>query len=381
MRAQYLSFGDSTQISLITCAPGKEVYERFGHSGVRLFDPVSKLDVVFNYGIFSFQTDNFILKFIKGETDYYLGVVPTNMFLPEYQSRNSNVWEQVLNLTPREKQKLIESLLENFKPENRKYRYNFVFDNCATRPRDKILSAVSGYVRYDKTDVKTFRQWIDAYLGNSWTKFGIDLLLGKDADTDATRFESFFLPEELMHAFESAKITEKGTKNEKPLIVERRLLVSAEKEATVRPGLFDNPVFVFYLLMILGIGLSVLEVIKRKYFVVVDSMLLVVTGLAGLIVFYLSFFSVHPLVKMNLNILWLNPVNIVAGILILFRKMQRPLFFYQLLNIILIGLAMLVLALSIQSFNSAVFPILVLLLVRYSNWVFRTKRMLYKRPF
>jgi len=102
----------------------------YGHTGN---DPQNKVDVVFNYGIFSFETDNFYYKFIKGETDYYLGVNQTNIFLAEYARRNSMVWEQIIDISVPEKRKLINALVENYEPENRKYRYNFVFDNCATR--------------------------------------------------------------------------------------------------------------------------------------------------------------------------------------------------------------------------------------------------------
>ena len=126
--AQNLSFSDSASISIITCSPGQEVYAKFGHSGIRVSDPVNNKDLIFNYGIFSFDTENFYYKFIKGETDYFLGVHPTDFFLPEYKNRNSMVWEQVLNLTVTEKRRIINALLENYKPENRMYRYNFVFD-------------------------------------------------------------------------------------------------------------------------------------------------------------------------------------------------------------------------------------------------------------
>ena len=76
VKAQEMQFSDSASISILTCSPGQEVYAKFGHSGIRINDPVTKTDMVFNYGIFSFNTENFYYKFIKGETDYYLGVHP-----------------------------------------------------------------------------------------------------------------------------------------------------------------------------------------------------------------------------------------------------------------------------------------------------------------
>ena len=93
--AQQISFSDSAVISLITCSPGEEVYSKFGHTAIRINDAKSGNDLVFNYGIFSFETENFYYKFIKGETDYQLGIYDTRYFLPEYAQRNSMVWEQI----------------------------------------------------------------------------------------------------------------------------------------------------------------------------------------------------------------------------------------------------------------------------------------------
>ncbi|HEY6915742.1 MAG TPA: DUF4105 domain-containing protein, partial [Paludibacter sp.] len=178
INAQQISISDSAVISLITCSPGEEVYSKFGHTAIRINDSSKGLDLVFNYGIFSFETANFYLKFIKGETDYQLGVYETAYFLPEYKQRNSSVWEQILNLTVPEKRNLINLLITNYQPENRIYRYNFIFDNCATRPRDKIMEALQGYVKFQpNNDSKTFRQWVGVYVGtDTWLKFGIDVV-------------------------------------------------------------------------------------------------------------------------------------------------------------------------------------------------------------
>src|ERR1035437_603065 len=124
------------------------MYEKFGNTSIRIIDKKNNFDVVYNYGIFSFDTDNFYYKFIKGETDYQLGIYDTRNFLPEYAQRNSMVVEQILNLTPAEKKDLFALLMKNYEPENRTYRYNFVFDNCATRPRDKVLASLHGYVKF-----------------------------------------------------------------------------------------------------------------------------------------------------------------------------------------------------------------------------------------
>ncbi|MFR3549967.1 MAG: hypothetical protein ACLTTW_07010 [Coprobacter sp.] len=43
----YSSVSDSLKISLITCSPGSQVYELFGHTGLRVQDVSRNVDVVF----------------------------------------------------------------------------------------------------------------------------------------------------------------------------------------------------------------------------------------------------------------------------------------------------------------------------------------------
>ncbi len=373
--AQQLSFSDSSVVSLVTCSPGEEVYAKFGHTGIRVSDPVSNIDVVFNYGIFSFDTNGFYYKFIKGETDYYLGLSSTSVFLSEYQRRNSMVWEQVLNLNTNEKRTLINSLLENYKPENRMYRYNFVFDNCATRPRDKILNSVDGFVRFGTDeDPKTFRQWVGNYVGEeSWLKFGIDMVFGIDADRECSQFESMFLPEVLMVEMQSVYIDSPRLKSKRPLIGNKNVLVDAQSVVRVKESWTKEPLFVFCIIFLIGVAGLIFEFKTKHYKPVIDSVLLFLTGSAGLILFYLMFISVHPLVKNNLNLLWANPLNFFMAFLIWVKPLRKTIFYYQIFNLFLLGLALVALALSIQSFNVAVYPVIALLIIRYARWIVRTK--------
>lgn len=377
--AQQLSFTDSTVISLITCSPGKEVYEKFGHTGIRIKDKKNGNDLIFNYGIFSFETENFYYKFIKGETDYQLGLYYTGNFLPAYAERNSVVWEQVLNLTVDERRKLIKLLLENYEPENRTYRYNFVFDNCATRPRDKILSALNGYVKLESNnEPKTFRQWIGIYVGtDTWLKFGIDLVFGMDADSFASPSQSMFLPEALMTEFQQAQIYLPNGQTKK-LVSNKNILVNKNVISETTSGWSIKPLTVSLILLIIGTLITIWDLFRRRHYKLFDSFLYIVTGLGGLIAAYLMFFSTHPLVKMNLNLLWLNPLNLVVGILMWNRKLRIPLFFYQFLNIMFLVGALIAFALSVQIFNIAVFPIIVLMLMRSTSWVAYLKRRIYK---
>lgn len=373
--AQQLTFSDSSRVSLITCSPGEEVYAKFGHTGIRVFDPQTNIDVIFNYGIFSFDSEGFYYKFIKGETDYYLGVSSTTAFLMEYQKRNSMVWEQILNLSANEKKTLIASLMDNYKPENRMYRYNYVFDNCATRPRDKILNSIDGLVHFrTENDPKTFRQWVGDYVGeDTWLKFGIDLVFGIDADRDCSQFESMFLPEILMIEFQSVNVQSPSLNGSKPLVAQKNVLVSTENIAKPKESWITQPLFIFSLIFLIGILAILVEYRTAHYKPIIDSLLLFSTGIIGLIILYLMFVSTHPLVKNNLNLLWANPLNIFAAIFIWFKSMRKYIYYYQFLNLLLLGIALITVALSLQSFNIAINPIIALLIIQYARWFVRTK--------
>ena len=378
--AQQLSFSDSAKVSLITCSPGEEVYEKFGHTAIRVFDKRNNIDVVFNYGIFDFETSNFYFKFINGETDYQLGVYDTGNFLASYAQRNSIVWEQTLNMTLAERKQIINLLLLNYQPENRVYRYNFVNDNCATRPRDKILSSINGYTRFESdSEAKTYRQLIGMYTGTeTWLKFGIDIVFGIDADHFASTSQAMFLPENLMNSFQTAQIvTQKG--QSRKLISNKKILIN-KREIPETSSLFSiKPYTISIFLLIIGVMVTIWDLFRHKHYKLFDSLLLIVTGLAGIIVSYMMFFSIHPFVKMNLNILWLNPLNLIAGILLWVRRMRIVLFFYQIFNILLLVGGLLAFALSVQTFNIAFFPIIVLLLIRSTTIFDHLKRRIFKR--
>ncbi len=378
--AQQITFSDSAIVSLITCSPGDEVYSKFGHTAIRINDILSDNDVVFNYGIFSFETKNFYYKFIKGETDYQLGLYDTKLFLPEYAARNSLVEEQVLNLSADEKKKLINYLLTNYEFQNRVYRYNFVFDNCSTRPRDKIMAALNGHLKYQTVaQSNTFRQWVGLYVGpDSWLKFGIDIIFGKDADKIATQNESMFLPEILMFEMQSAQIISINGDIRK-FVTKKNILVEKREEKDQIKTWYKKPIIISFILLLIGIIITLWDIKRHRHNKEFDTLILLITGLAGVIVFYMMVFSTHPLVKHNLNLLWLNPLNLIVAILIWIKPYRKNLFYYEILNITLLITALIVFALSTQVFNVASFPLIVLLLIRSSHWFSRTKRRIFKK--
>ncbi len=372
--AQSLDFSDSTVISLLTCEPGTELYARFGHTAIRVRDDYGR-DVIFNYGLFDFSSENFYWKFILGQTDYQLGISPTDYFMREYQERGSTVWEQVLNLSPQERKQLVESLKVNYKPENRVYRYNFAYDNCATRPKEIIQNVLQGvFVPGSPTETETYRQLINRYLHQDpWAELGINLLFGASADKVVRKGGSNFLPLSLMDNFQRAKVVKPGSED-RLLVSKVNVLNFGNGTTAHQPFWLFHPLMLFIALMIPGVGFTFLKK-GPQYSNIFDTVLFLVTGLAGVIIFVFTFFSEHPLVQQNFNLLWLNPLNLFAAILLWLPGGKKPVMIYLIFGVLLILAYFIIITLEIQSVPVYVVPLVALLLYRMFR---RMRRLLHQ---
>lgn len=371
---------DSARFSILTCSPGEEVYSKFGHTGLRVTDMTTNVDLVFNYGIFDFNTDNFILKFVAGETDYLLGVYPTDSFLAEYALENRIVGEQVLNLTVAEKRKLYHALKVNYLPENKVYRYNFVFDNCATRPFLKTMESIDGVINFDEMgENKSFRTWISEYTGEfSWTQFGIDLIFGQDADQCPSQKESIFLPDVLASELQTATIISKSGGTRK-MVSEHSNLVAKQPTDDHPNDALISPLFLNILILVLGILVTIYGGKFRKARKVFDCTVYALSAFIGILILLLMSFSSHPLLGHNYNLLWLNPLNLIPAIIMWNKNLRKVLFFYHIFNIVLLTSALVVLALSIQVFNIATLPLVLMLMLRTVKAIDRGRQKLFKR--
>ena len=314
------SISDSAKFYLVTCEPAKEIYERFGHSGIRVYDPETKIDEVFHWGLFSFDTPNFVGRFISGNTDYEMGVYSTKFFLPQYVERGSSVYAQELNLTTEQKHALWAKLWDNYRPENRKYRYNFIYDNCATRPYQMILDAYEGNV-ISSVDLGelTYRDIIDKYVApNTLYNLGISLIIGSEADKNITTEECVSFPLYTQFVLDYTKII---STNEN-VVVNTEILHQAEfKPLHINTMAYNTFTIIATILILICI---VFYMLKKRYMPVLTQLILIVSGLVGIIIAYLWFCSHHPLVSNNYNILWCNPLNLIFGILLFTRRTFMP---------------------------------------------------------
>ncbi len=408
------TISDSLDISLLTCSQGPDAYERFGHSGIRVLDYKTGQDLVFHYGVFSFNTPNFIYRFVKGETDYKLGLVPMSAFLYEYDARGLGMTERVLWLSKQQKQQLVELLVENYRPENRTYRYNYFFDNCATRPFYKIEEASGGLIRYDSTWVKpvTHRMLLKEKTGeNTWLDFGISLTVAGRADRPTSMREQIFLPEMLERCYENAMIDLPAGKMQdslgeanivltRPLVKEKRTLLEMKPEVyeeihnhNVLLSPLAVSLFVLLCAILLTWGQSrsrtreqeneamtyaeyeqvqthpARSVLHRNAWdwagQIFDTLLLLVSGLGGIIVWFLNFFSEHPAVSENWNCWWLLPTNLIFALFIWLKFPQKICKYYFFIIFAALIVYLLASIMSDQKPHPAFIPLVWAMAVRY----------------
>lgn len=375
MQAMEEKDSDSLRLSLLTCAPGEEIYSLFGHTAIRYENSAKGIDVVFNYGLFSFNTPNFILRFALGETDYQLGVTNYQNFAAEYEYYGRSVWQQTLNLTHTEKETLLTLLEDNYRPENRIYRYNFFYDNCATRPRDKIEESISKgnqHVIYADSivalsDTKSFRDIVHQYTQNHpWARFGIDLCIGSEADRPIDYRQQMFAPFYLMHAFEGARI--EGDSINKPLIFSTDKIVNAPLHKTMQEeGLYPTPIQSALVLFILVAAATIYGIRKKKSLWGIDIILFAAAGIAGCILAFLALFSQHPAVGSNYLLFVFQPFHLLVLPFFIQAERKSRKSYYHMLNCIILTLFMLLFPVIPQSFDLAVLPLALCLLIRSAS--------------
>ena len=306
------------QISLLTCDPGEMIYSSFGHSGIRVTELTTGRDVVYNYGTFDFGAPNFVLNFATGRLDYFLSVSTFDRFIAEYDYFQRSVREQVLDLNEQQKLDLILFLETNYLPENRAYRYDFFFDNCATRVRDALVTVLGDQLVWNdavrEPVESSFRDLIDEMVYYmTWSDLGIDLALGSRLDRDATPLEEQFLPKYVEGAFARASI--QGDGPTRPLAGQSRVILDFAKPESSFGAI--NPYWIFWVVALIFTAITFIGFKKKKLFIGFDVAFFGILGIIGIVITLLWAGSEIPSTKYNWNILWAFPGHLVLAIVLL----------------------------------------------------------------
>jgi len=343
---------DKTSVSVITCGTGNEVYSFFGHTAIRIKDPASNLDVVYNYGMFDFDTPNFVVKFSKGDLQYFVGSTGFNDFAAQYIYEKRSVAEQILNLSLEQKQKLFDKLNAALYSEDRYYTYKFIDRNCTTMVVD-ILNEILGekaIVKTKKTD-ETYREILYPYFNNHfYEQLGTSIIFGTKVDQNGTKI---FLPLELEKSINEVKY-----KNE-PLLVKHNNILNVTAEA---PFSWWNNIYT-YLAFLLLVVLARVNNLNMFY--------LAVVAFIGLIFSVMGLYSFHHELEYNYNILLFNPVLFLL-IWFFYRKNTMWIFRISAFAIGCIGIYLIVMINKIH--------LLIVLPLVATNLILLTKLVLKHKP-
>ncbi|MGL1885381.1 MAG: DUF4105 domain-containing protein [Reichenbachiella sp.] len=364
---------DEAEVIIMSFSPGQEeLYSAFGHSAIRVSDPSQKIDIVFNYGIFDFDQPNFYLNFAKGKLLYKLGTGPYDRYKAYYSRINRTITEQTLNIDSLAKQNVYDYMINNAKPENADYYYNYCYDNCATKIRDVINIALQGQVTFDyqyADDSLSYRGLMDKYMDQQpWGDFGIDFCLGMEIDRVADAPAYMYMPEYLELAIDKATIKTDST--DQPLVKKKQIVNTAVDKPSMASAI--KPVHVFVALFFI-IGILTSRSFKFQVdYKFIDILLFGITGFFGIGLLFLWLGTDH-LSQGNFNIIWANPLNVIILFFLFNKKNSVWVRYYFIANSIILGLLIVFNGLMPQQLHPAFIPIVLSLIVRSIYLMMRLK--------
>lgn len=356
------SIAEPPVVQLLTASPGRDIYELEGHTALRIIHPVWG-DFVVNWGVFDFDSPGFVYRFVKGETDYIAAAYPTDRFIASYARDGRTLRYQTLRLDSIQAERLTTMVMENLKPENRVYRYNYVLDNCVTRPLDMINQCIGTPVTLapstlGEKESSSFRNVMRHYHRNyPWYQFGIDTALGSGIDRRLTADEPRFAPVVAFDMIQGAKLP-----SGEPLVAQNGYLFGSETTpAAVAPPTHWTltPLFWGWTVFALAFCVSILQTRgKKKWGRIFDTVYFSLMGLEGLVLTFLIFVSVHEATSPNWLYLWLNPLCFIGAVTPWLKHGKVLEISYQSVNFALLITLMVIFMAGVQSPNPAFIPLI-----------------------
>ncbi|MEO8516054.1 MAG: DUF4105 domain-containing protein [Flavobacterium sp.] len=280
---------DNTKVSILTVDVADEAHSLYGHTALRIQDSRMGLDLVYNYGMFDFRTENFVLKFVKGDLQYYAAAYPYADFEYSYMEDNRSIYEQVLNMSLTEKQQLFLKLNTSLSSQERYYTYKFIDRNCTTKVIDIVNDVLQNKPIVKRNiDSRSYRDVLFPYADNHfYEQLGIDIIFGKKVDNQAT---IMFLPLDLMDNLN------KTVYNGKPLVSETKTLFKANRKNEFS---FGNSIYSLIVVLLVFVILN-----KKTTNIIYFSLL----GFVGLLFSCIGLYSSHSELLWNYNVLLFNPL-------------------------------------------------------------------------
>lgn len=358
-----LQLSKESEVSILTIGPGFVLNDAFGHSAIRIKDPLQNIDLIFDYGRYDFQAKGFYLNFAKGKLDYEIGWTYSEDFISNYKLQQRRVTAQIINLTLKEKQNLFEGLQTNIQPQNKSYSYDFFYNNCATKIKDVLVDTSNKNISFlipENFEQLSFRELIRSHVPqNSWGGLGIDAALGSVIDRLASVEEHLFLPKYLDEILKHSKFDPEATK----LVLRSEVLNQTQKS---KPSTFWwSPLVILGLVSITIIGMTYYDWTSKSRNKFLDALLFFTTGSIGILILFLWFATDHTATAYNYNFLWAFGFNLLMLPTVLKPKPKKRFVGYLKFLILLLTLMLLHSLTGVQAFNYTIIPLWIALLIRY----------------
>lgn len=362
--------GDRISVGIVNCYPGSDIYELEGHTALHVKGQIygQPVDMAVNYGLFDFAAPNFVYRFVKGETDYWCGASDWDFFLNAYTRQGRKIVEHPVLLDSVQSERLVALIQENLLPQNRVYRYNYVKDNCATRPLRVVELAIGDTIiipepEGDDVNDRTFREVMRRYHKNyPWYQFGIDLALGSGIDYPISAREKTFAPIVLEKQLQGSTVAGRRLTSDPVILYE-----GTDQSVMPPTPWYATPLFIGWTLFALILIITLRDQIRRRVTLWIDAILFGIFGIAGLLLTFLIFVSVHEATSPNWLYLWLNPLCLVVPVLIWLKKFKKAIISYHFINFALILIMIAIWPHTGQSGNSAFVPLIGCDLMRSAN--------------
>lgn len=319
-----MSLSENTTVSVLTCDKGDELYSIFGHTAFRIKDDTNSLDVVYNYGMFDFRTENFYLKFIKGDLQYFVAAYSFNEFFYQYNIENRSIYEQELRLSAAQKQQLFDDLNATLFSDKKYYTYKFIDRNCTTKVMDDINKMVGQNCVKRTTDLdKTYREILYPYVENHfYENLGINIIFGKKVDQLGKKL---FLPKELMESLKTAKLD--------------NILLAKKSKILFDATKIPSPISIWNNFYTFSTIFMVLLASRKKW---IYLSLLGIFGIMGIFLSLVGLYSYHEEVAYNYNVLLFNPILLLL-LYFYWKKKFRWINYLSFINMIFLGVYSIVL--------------------------------------
>ena len=325
--------------------------------------------------MFDFNSPNFIYRFLKGETEYFCGMIDTDRFLAEYRHEGRTVFEFPLNISQEVCQNVFYLLNMNLLPENRVYRYNYVKDNCSTRPMQIIEQALGTPIHYknSRPELTTYRDVMAEYHKKyPWQQFGIDLALGPGIDYKISPKEKTFAPVLLSEMLPESTYTIGG----KTFPLCGSVIVHGDPDADITAAptpLIFTPLFIAWLLFGITLAFTVRDIKRKKVCRIFDTILYLHIAVQTLLLTFLIFISTHEATSPNYNYLWLNPLSLLIPVSIWIKKAKVLSISAIIINFVALISYLAIVAAGVQTINTAFYPLVFMVLLRNCSYLYIAK--------